>query len=188
MRGIEKEETHYVNLDRGINNDAIEDFPKVSVLHLLGKPEQWREARLAAGKEIKRLAPRAKKKRAERYCGRTNYERRKGVFNRRLTLGPYITNIKTLEASQAMIREGNTNKKGTGFQTSRDPYKMTKDGKYGKQTIDVPQLVENHKLLAEEAGLVLLAEKVNFDFIDLISKRYDTKTKYSNLSNVVLKE
>ena len=61
LRGIEKEETHYVNLDRGINSDAIEDFPKVSVLHLLGKPEDWREARLAAGEEIKRLAPRVKK-------------------------------------------------------------------------------------------------------------------------------
>ena len=32
LRGIEKEETHYVNLDRGINYDAIEDFPKVSVI------------------------------------------------------------------------------------------------------------------------------------------------------------
>ena len=62
LRGIEKEETHYVNLDRGINYDAIEDFPKVSFLHLLGKPEQWREARLAAGREIKRKAPRAKEK------------------------------------------------------------------------------------------------------------------------------
>ena len=45
LRGIEKEETHYVNLDRGINYYAIEDFPKVSVLHFLEKPEQWREAR-----------------------------------------------------------------------------------------------------------------------------------------------
>ena len=52
---------------------------------------------------------------------------------------------------------------------------MTKDGKYGKLTIDVPQLVENHRLLAKEAGVVLLDEKVDSDFIDLISKRYDTK-------------
>ena len=50
LRGIEKEGKHYVNLDRGINYDTIEDFPNVSVLHLLGKLEQWREARLAAGK------------------------------------------------------------------------------------------------------------------------------------------
>ena len=34
LRGIEKEETHYVNLDRGIHYDAIKEFPKVSVLHL----------------------------------------------------------------------------------------------------------------------------------------------------------
>ena len=35
LGGIEKEKTHYVNIDRGINYDAIEDFPKVSVLHVL---------------------------------------------------------------------------------------------------------------------------------------------------------
>ena len=52
---------------------------------------------------------------------------------------------------------------------------MTKDGKYGKLTIDVPQLVEKRRLLAKEAGMVLLDEKIDSDFIDLISKRYDTK-------------
>ena len=72
---------------------------------------------------------------------RENQLRKKNrvCFNRRHALGPYITNIKALEASQAVIGKGN---KGTGFQTSRHPYKMTKDGKYGKLTIDVPQLVE----------------------------------------------
>ena len=109
------------------------------------------------------------------------------MFNRRHALGPYITNIKALEASQGVIGEGNKNKKGTGFQTSRHPYKMTKDGKYEKLTIDVPQLVEKQSLLTKEAGVVLLDEKVDSDFIDLISKRYDTKKKYSNLSKVVFK-
>ena len=61
---------------------------------------------------------------------------------------------------------------------------MTKDGKYGKLTIDVPQLVEKHRLLAKEARVVLLDEKVVSDFIDLISKRYNTKKKYSNLKVV----
>ena len=35
--------------------------------------------------------------------------------------------------------------------------------------------------------MVLLDEKVDSDFIDLISKRYDTKKEYSNLSKVVFK-
>ena len=52
---------------------------------------------------------------------------------------------------------------------------MTKDGKYGKLTIDVPQLVEKHRLLAIEAGVVLLDEKADSDFTNLISKRYDKK-------------
>ena len=172
LRGIEEEGMRYVNLDRGINYDAIEDFPKVSFLHLLGKPEQWREARLAAGKEIKRLVPRAKIIEQKSNAGEPITKEEEGVFYRRHALGPYITNIKALEASQAVIGNGN---KETGFQTSRHPYKMTKDGKYGKLTIDVPQLVEKHRFLAKEAGVVLLDEKVDSDFIDLISERYDTK-------------
>ena len=34
---------------------------------------------------------------------------------------------------------------------------------------------------------MLLDEKVDSDFIDLISKRYNTKKKYSNLSKIVFK-
>ena len=155
----------------------------------MGKPEQWLEARLAADKEIQKLAPRAAKIKQKRDAEEPIAKEEEYVFNRRHALGPYITNIKALEASQAVIGEGNKNKKRTRFQTSRHPYKMTKKGKYGKLTIDVPQLVEKHRLLAKEAGVVLLDEKVDSDFIDLISKKYDTKkkNKYSNLSKVVFR-
>ena len=64
---------------------------------------------------------------------------------------------------------------------------MTKDGKYGKIIIDVPQLVEKHRLLTKEAGVMLLDEKIDSDSIDLISKRYDAKNKYSDLLKVVFK-
>ena len=128
LRGTEEKETSYVNLDRGINYDAIKDFPKVSFLYLLGKPELWQEARLAAGREIKWLAPRAKKIEQKSNAGEPITKEEEGVFNRRYALGLYITNIKALEASQAVNGKGNKNKKGTGFQTSRHPYKMTKDG------------------------------------------------------------
>ena len=49
------------------------------------------------------------------------------------------------------------------------------------------QLVEKYRLLAKEAGVVLLDGKVDSNFIDLISKRHDTKKKYSILSRVVFK-
>ena len=112
------------------------------------------------------MVPRAAKIKQKRDAGEPITKEEEYVFNRRHALGSYITNIKALEASQTVTGEGN---KGTGFQTSRHPYKMTKDGKYGKLTIDVPQLVEKHRLLAKEAGVVLLHEKVDSDFIDLIS-------------------
>ena len=64
---------------------------------------------------------------------------------------------------------------------------MTKDGKYGKLTIDVPQLLEKHRFLAKEEGVVLHDKTVGSDFIDLISKIYDTKQKYTYLSKVVFK-
>ena len=56
---------------------------------------------------------------------------------------------------------------------------MSKYGKYGKLTIYIPQSVEKQRLLAKEAGWCFLLRKADSDFIDLISKRYDTKKKYS---------
>ena len=37
LRGIEEKETSYVNLDRGINYDAIEDFQKSIIFTSFGK-------------------------------------------------------------------------------------------------------------------------------------------------------
>ena len=90
LRGIEKEETHYVNLDRGINYDAIKGFPKVSFLHLLGRPEEWREARMRAGKEIQRLDPIAKEIEQKRIAGEPITKEEEGMFNRWHALGPYV--------------------------------------------------------------------------------------------------
>ena len=107
-------------------------------------------------------------------------------LNTKENLQAYYKNIEAYNEAERLLTAKPT--AWTGFQTSRHPYKKkTKDGKYGKLTIDVPQLVEKHRLLAKEAGVALPDEKVDSDFIDLISKRYDTKKKYSNLSKVVFK-
>ena len=85
----------------------------------------------------------------------------------------YYKNIEAYNEAERLLTAKPT--EGTGFQTSRHPYKMTKDGKDGKLTIDVPQLVEKQSILSKEAGVALLDEKVDSDFIDLVSKRYDKK-------------
>ena len=58
---------------------------------------------------------------------------------------------------------------------------MTKDENYGKLNIDVPELIKKkHKLLAKEAGVVLLDEKLILILLILLVK----DMKYSNLSTV----
>ena len=89
-------------------------------------------------------------------------------LNTKETLQTYYKNIEAYNEAERLLTVKPT--EGTGFQTSRHQYKMTKDGKYGKLTIDLPQLVKKHRLLAKEVGVVLLNEKVDSDFIDLISK------------------
>ena len=64
---------------------------------------------------------------------------------------------------------------------------MTKDGKYRKLTIDIPQLVEKHRPLAKEAGMVLLDKKLILILLILLVKDMIQKKKYSNLSKVVCK-
>ena len=85
---IEKEESHYVNLDRGIDYDAIKEFPKVS--DRFGKPEQWRKWWQKAGKEIKNLAPLAATIKQKRDAGEPITKKEEYVLNRRDTLVPYI--------------------------------------------------------------------------------------------------
>ena len=106
-------------------------------------------------------------------------------LNTKENLQKYYKNSEAYNEAERLLTAKPTEVRG--FQTSRHPYKMTKDGKKGKLTIDVPQLVEKHRFQAKEAGVVLLDEKVDSDFIDLISKIYDTKKKYSNLSKIVFK-
>ena len=89
LRGIEKEETHYVNLDRGIDYDAIKAFPKVS--DLFGKPEQWRKWWQKAARKTKKLAPHAAKIKQKRDVGEPIKKKKEEyVLNRWDTLVPYI--------------------------------------------------------------------------------------------------
>ena len=101
------------------------------------------------------MAPHAAKIKQKRDAEEPITKKEEYLLNRRNTLVPYIKNIKTLEASQAVIGEG------TGFQTSTHPDQMTKDGKYGKLTIDVPKLVEKHRLLAKDAGVIAIDDYNN---------------------------
>ena len=78
---------------------------------------------------------------------------------------------------------------GTGYtQPKRNAYKISSGGQYGNLTIDVPKLMGQLHLVAKKDGTKVIDKKVDFDTIDLLSKRFNSKKKYSDLSKMVFNE
>ena len=86
-----------------------------------------------------------------------------------------------------IIEEGKTLIEGKGiknkyFQPKRNAYKIKEDGQYGNIKIDVPQLLGHLKLVAYKDGKKVYDKNVDFDTVDLLTKRFNSRKKYSTLS------
>ena len=78
---------------------------------------------------------------------------------------------------------------GTGYtQPKRNAYKISSGGQYGNLIIDVPKLMGQLHLVAKEDGNKVLDKKVDFDTLDLLTKRFNSKKKYSDLSKMVFNQ
>ena len=78
---------------------------------------------------------------------------------------------------------------GTGYtQPKRNAYKISSGGQYGNQMIDVPKLMGQLHLVAKKDGEKVLDKKVDFDTLDLLTKRFNSKKKYSDLSKMVFNQ
>ena len=78
---------------------------------------------------------------------------------------------------------------GTGYtQPKRNAYKISSGGKYGNLMIDVPKLMGQLHLVAKKDGIKVLDKKVDFDTLDLLTKRFNSKKKYSDLSKMVFNQ
>ena len=75
---------------------------------------------------------------------------------------------------------------GTGYtQPKRNAYKISSGGQYGNLIIDVPKLMGQLHLVAKKDGNKVLDKKVDFDTLDLLTKRFNNKKNYSNLSKMI---
>ena len=71
-------------------------------------------------------------------------------------------------------------------QKKRNAYKINPNtGVYGNVTIDVPRLYGQLKLIAHKDGKKVYDKQVDFDTLDLLTKRFNSKKKYSPLSKMV---
>ena len=78
---------------------------------------------------------------------------------------------------------------GTGYtQPKRNAYKISSGGQYGNLMIDVPKLMGQLHLVAKKDGEKVLDKKVDFDTLDLLTKRFNSKKKYSDLSKMVFNQ
>ena len=89
----------------------------------------------------------------------------------------------------SIVKEGTkTLKVGKGFYTQkkRNAYKINpQTGVYGNIRIDMPQLYGQLKLIAHKDGKKVYDKQVDFDTLDLLTKRFNGKKKYSPLSKMV---
>ena len=71
-------------------------------------------------------------------------------------------------------------------QKKRNAYKINPNtGAYGNVRIDVPRLYGQLKLIAYKDGKKVYEKQVDFYTLDLLTKRFNSKKKYSPLSNMV---
>ena len=95
------------------------------------------------------------------------------------TIRKYRQRIGILEEGTKTLKVG----KGIYTQKKRNAYKINPNtGVYGNVTIDVPKLYGQLKLVASKDGKKVY---VDFDTLDLLTKRFNSKKKYSPLSKMV---
>ncbi|XP_073236066.1 uncharacterized protein [Porites lutea] len=97
--------------------------------------------------------------------------------------------IKKYRQRIGILEEGaKTLKVGQGIYTQkkRNAYKINPNtGVYGDVTIDVPKLYGQLKLIAHKDGKKVYDKQVDFDTLDLLTKRFNSKKKYLPLSKMV---
>ena len=88
----------------------------------------------------------------------------------------------TIKGSQYLIKKG----KGLHYtQPKRNAYKIQQNGQYGGLMINLPKLFGQLQLVATKSGKKGLAQQADFDTIALVTKRFNSKKKYSPLSQML---
>ena len=79
---------------------------------------------------------------------------------------------------------------GSGIYTQkkRNAYKIDQNGQYGGLIIDLPKLYGHLKVIAHKNGQKVYDKQADFDTLDLLTKRFNSKKKYSDLSKKIFDE
>ena len=100
-----------------------------------------------------------------------------------------IKSIQKYRQRISVIPEGlKTLGSGIYTQKKRNAYKVSQNGQYGGLVVDLPKLFGNLKVVSHKNGQKVYDKQADFDTIDLLTKRFNSKKKYSNLSRMIFDE
>ena len=107
---------------------------------------------------------------------KTTFQRNKTEL---LYFKDYLTRLQDIKQAPKYMGEGARQNGASRYkQPKRNAYKL-QDNQYGGLLIDVPELMNRMKLNAYRGGKLIYEADADRSLVDLLTKRYNPKTKYS---------
>ena len=112
---------------------------------------------------------------------------------------PIIKNVikkdmNAIKRYKAMVEgmKADLEKEGTGIrrynQPKRNAYKISQRGQYGGLVIDLPKLQGHLKVVAHKNGQKVYDKQGDFDTLDLLTKRFNSRKNYSQLARSIFND
>ena len=86
-------------------------------------------------------------------------------------LEDYLVRLNHIKAARKYMGEG------IYTQKKRNTYKISQNGQYGGLVINLPKLYGHLKVVAHKNGQKLYHKQADFDTLDLLTKRFNSKKK-----------
>ena len=176
------------DFDAGFNVDEIKKLTKYELF----PPSQVLQASIDGTLGIDEYDENLGKKLNKLGAKKGNLSKGQGKTKNKDQIDELTKDIKLIQKYRNRIKiipEGGKTIVGTGYtQPKRNAYKISYGGQYGNLIIDVPKLMGQLHLIAKKDGNKVLDKKVYFDTIDLLTKRFNSKKKYSDLSKMVFNQ
>ena len=175
------------DIDAGFNVDEIQKLTKYELYPL----SQVLQASIDGSLDIDEYDENLGKKLNKLGAKKGNLSKGQGKTKNKDKIDELTKAIKLIQKYRNRIKIIPEGKKtiGTGYtQTKRNAYKISSGGQYVNLIIDVPKLMRQLRLVAKKDGNKVLDKKVDFDTIDLLTKRFNSKKKYTDLSKMIFNQ
>ena len=182
-----KPEMFKADIDSGFNADEVEKLTKYG----LYAPSDVLKASIDGTLDIDKYDVDIGKKLNKLGAKKGSLARGKGKTKNADQIDEITKDIKLIQKYRSRIGIIPEGKKtlGQGYmQPKRNAYKISSGGQYGNLIIDIPKLIGQLRLLATRDGTKVLDKRVDFDTIDLLTKRFNSNKKYSDLSKMVFNQ